>query len=223
MKRKKHSIDALYLRQFRTRCRITCTQAIIFILDQFIFNAYGKQNSSFLFFISGFCNLDVSESVFFRFRYSPSCSNWIEAICGSMAITLFRIRIELWWWMRFYGLHREWTEHNIILCIFFPVIVFFSFVFLVCVCLSFTDGFVVVTFCFLLTVLGWFSLACDRSVDRLLPAAYTNITLACIHHSLFFLASLCALNDWGPVQSDIHSSNKQRKKPTKKGIRCNNL
>lgn len=43
-------------------------------------------------------------------------NNWIKSICGGwwsrvccfccLAITLFRIRIELWWWMQFYGLYK---------------------------------------------------------------------------------------------------------------------
>lgn len=51
--------------------------------------------------------------------YSWLLYNWIESICDGwwsrccccccwccMAITLFRIRIELWWWMQFYGLYK---------------------------------------------------------------------------------------------------------------------
>lgn len=50
-----------------------------------------------------------------HFRFGPVCSqhfslNWIKSICGNAAITLFRIRIELWWWTRFYGLCKAYEK-----------------------------------------------------------------------------------------------------------------
>lgn len=56
--------------------------------------------------------------------YSWLLNNWIKSICGGwwsrccccwcccLVITLFRIRIELWWWMQFYGLYKAIQKNS---------------------------------------------------------------------------------------------------------------
>lgn len=146
MKKRKNSIDALYLRQFGPDAELhaQCKQQTG---DHFHFGPiYSVRQTKLFFSLLYLSTLNLDDlRAYFSFSLLTIVFNWIGAICGSMAITLFRIRIELWWWMRFYGLHCEWTEHNIILCNFFPSSSSFYSIFVLC--LNITDVFVV-TFVF---------------------------------------------------------------------------